>query len=370
MKRREFITLLGGAATAWPLAARAQQRAMPVVGLLSNASPGPYSDIVAAFRQGLSEAGKVQGRDVTIEYRWAEGQNDRLPGLVADLVRRQVAIIVTTGIPETLAAKAATRTIPIVFQVGVDPADIGIVPSLNRPGGNLTGVTNFNAEVGPKRLELLRELLPTAPVMALLVNPTNPTAAEILWRDVQAAAHLLGLQLHRLQASNDREIDDAFASLLRLRASALVIAPDVFFNTRSEQLAALTLRPRDARDLPVSLFCRCRRLDELRGQSYGVVPSGRPLHWPHSQGRESGGPASPPGHESRAVHQPQDRQGARYHRAAGAARAGRRGHRVMRRRDFITLLGGAAVTWPLAARAQQPAMPVIGFLSALSEKEV
>jgi putative ABC transport system substrate-binding protein len=182
---------------------------------------------VAAFRQGLSEAGKVEGRDVTIEYRWAEGQNDRLPGLVADLVRRQVAIIVTTGIPETLAAKAATRTIPIVFQVGVDPADIGIVPSLNRPGGNLTGVTNFNAEVGPKRLELLRELLPTAPVMALLVNPTNPTAAEILWRDVQAAAHLLGLQLHRLQASNDREIDDAFASLLRLRASALVIAPDV-----------------------------------------------------------------------------------------------------------------------------------------------
>jgi len=242
VRRREFITLLGGAAAAWPVTGRAQQPAMPVVGLLSNASPGPYSDIVAAFRQGLSEAGKVAGRDVTIEYRWAEGQNDRLPGLVADLVRRQVAIIVTTGIPETLAAKAATRTIPIVFQVGVDPADIGIVPSLNRPGGNLTGVTNFNAEVGPKRLELLRELLPTAPVMALLVNPTNPTAAEILWRDVQAAAHLLGLQLHRLQASNDREIDDAFASLLRLRASALVIAPDVFFNTRSEQLAALTLR--------------------------------------------------------------------------------------------------------------------------------
>jgi putative tryptophan/tyrosine transport system substrate-binding protein len=240
--RREFIATLGSAAAVWPLVARAQQPAMPVVGFLSGASSAPYAYIVAAFRQGLNEAGHVEGRNVTIEYRWAEGQNDRLPGLVADLVRRQVAIITTTGTPETLAAKAETRKIPIVFQVGTDPADIGLVPSLKRPGGNLTGVFNLNAEVGPKRLELLRELLPTAPVMALLVNPTSPTLAETLSRDVQAAAHILGVQLHRLQASNEREIDDAFAALAQLRASALVIAPDVFFNTRSEQLAALTLR--------------------------------------------------------------------------------------------------------------------------------
>jgi len=242
VKRREFVTLLAGAAaTAWPLAARAQQ-AMPVIGFLSSALPGPYAHILAAFRSGLKEAGYVEGRSVAIEYRWAEGQNDRLPELVADLVRRQVALIVATGTPESLAAKAATRKIPIVFQVGTDPADIGLVPSLNRPGGNLTGVTNLNAETGPKRLELLRELLPTAKVMALLVNPTSPTIAETLSRELQAAAPILGLQLHRLQASNEREIDDAFASLVRLRASALVISPDVYFNSRSGQLAALALR--------------------------------------------------------------------------------------------------------------------------------
>jgi putative tryptophan/tyrosine transport system substrate-binding protein len=162
--------------------------------------------------------------------------------LVADLVRREVALIVATGTPESFAAKAATRKIPIVFHVGTDPADIGLVPSLNRPGGNLTGVTNLNAEIGQKRLELLRELLPTAQVMALLVNPASPAIAETLSRDLQAAAPILGLQLHRLQASNEREIDDAFASLVRLRASALVISPDVYFNTRIEQLAALALR--------------------------------------------------------------------------------------------------------------------------------
>ena len=241
IRRREFITLLGGTA-AWPLAAQAQQPAMPVIGFLSSALPGPYAHILAAFRSGLKEAGYVEGRNVAIEYRWAEGQNDRLPGLVADLVRRQVALIVATGTPESLAAKASTRTIPIVFQVGIDPADIGLVPSLNRPGGNLTGVTNLNAEVGPKRLELLRELLPTAQVMVLLVNPTSPTIAETLSRELQAAAPFLGLQVHRLQASNEREIDDTFASLVRLRASALVISPDVYFNTRIAQLAALALR--------------------------------------------------------------------------------------------------------------------------------
>jgi len=245
MKRREFIALLGGGGlllAAKVKRARGQQPAMPVIGFLSSALPGPYAHVLAAFRSGLKEAGYVEGRSVAIEYRWAEGQNDRLPGLVADLVRRQIALIVATGTPESLAAKAATRKIPIVFQVGTDPADIGLVPSLNRPGGNLTGVTNLNAETGPKRLQLLRELLPTAQVMALLVNPTSPTIAETLSRELQAAAPILGLQLHRLQASNEREIDDAFASLVRLRASALVISPDVYFNTRIEQLAALALR--------------------------------------------------------------------------------------------------------------------------------
>jgi putative ABC transport system substrate-binding protein len=241
IERRKFLAMLGGAAASWPLAARAQQP-VPIIGFLSSALPGPYAYVLAAFRSGLKEAGYVEGRSVAIEYRWAEGQNDRLPGLVADLVRRQVALIVATGTPESLAAKAATRKIPIVFQVGTDPADIGLVPSLNRPGGNLTGVTNLNAETGPKRLELLRELLPMAKVMALLVNPTSPTIAETVSRELQAAALILGLQLHRLQASNEREIDDAFASLVRLRASALVISPDVYFNTRIEQLAALALR--------------------------------------------------------------------------------------------------------------------------------
>ena len=241
IQRREFITL-GGAVVALPLAARAQQPAVPVIGFLSSALPGPYAYVLAAFRSGLKEVGYVEGRNVAIEYCSAEGQNDRLPGLVADLVRRQVALIVATGTPESLAAKAATRTIPIVFHVGIDPADIGLVPSLNRPSGNLTGVTNLNAEIGPKRLELLRELLPTAQGMALLVNPTSPTIADTLSRELQAAAPILGLQVHRLQASNERQIDDAFASLVRLRASALVIAPDVYFNTRIEQLAALALR--------------------------------------------------------------------------------------------------------------------------------
>jgi putative ABC transport system substrate-binding protein len=241
IERRKFLAMLGGAAASWPLAARAQQP-VPIIGFLSSALPGPYAYVLAAFRSGLKEAGYVEGRSVAIEYRWAEGQNDRLPGLVADLVRRQVALIVATGTPESLAAKAATRKIPIVFQVGTDPADIGLVPSLNRPGGNLTGVTNLNAETGPKRLELLRELLPMAKVMALLVNPTSPTIAETVSRELQAAAPILGLQLHRLQASAEREIDDAFASLVRLRASALVISPDVYFNTRIEQLAALALR--------------------------------------------------------------------------------------------------------------------------------
>jgi putative ABC transport system substrate-binding protein len=242
VRRREFITLLGSAA-AWPLGARAQQQAaMPVIGFLGSASAGPYARMTAAFRQGLNETGYVESRNVAIEYRWAEGQNDRLPALAADLVRRQVTVIATTGTPETLAAKAATATIPIVFEVGIEPVQVGLVASLSRPSGNLTGVTNLNVEVGPKRLELLREVVPTATLMALLVNPTNPNNTESTTKDALAAARTLGVQLHVLHASTERDIDDAFAALVQLRAGALVIGSDVFFNSRREQLAALALR--------------------------------------------------------------------------------------------------------------------------------
>ena len=239
MQRREFITLLGGAA-AWPLAAMAQQATIPVVGFLNGASAWEFAHLAAAFRQGLSETGYVEGRNVLVEYRWAEGHYDRLPILVADLVRRQVAVIAANG-PAAVAAKAATATIPIVFNTGVDPVELGLVASLNHPGGNLTGVTDLAQELGPKRLELLHELVPTATVVAVLVNPSYP-GAEILLRDLQVAARTLALQIHVLHASTEHELDTAFASLVQLRAGALVIGPDSFFNSRSELLAALTVR--------------------------------------------------------------------------------------------------------------------------------
>jgi putative ABC transport system substrate-binding protein len=243
MRRREFITLLGGAASAWPLAARAQERAMSVIGFLDSGSPDLDVNVklVRAFRQGLSEAGYVEGRNVAIEYRWANNDNDRLQELAADLVRRLVTVIFASGgVRPALAAKAATSTIPIVFRIGADPVDAGLVASLNRPGGNLTGVTNLNVEVGPKRLELIHELVPTATI-AFLVNPTNLTT-ETLLRNAQAAAHTLGLQLHVLQASTEHEFDAVFATLAELRAGGLLIAADPLFSSRIEQLAALTVR--------------------------------------------------------------------------------------------------------------------------------
>jgi putative tryptophan/tyrosine transport system substrate-binding protein len=240
MKRREFITLLGGAA-AWPLAARAQQPAMPVIGFLGSASPDRWAGRMRAFHQGLSETGYAEGRNVAIEYRWAEGQNDRLGPLAAELVGRQVTVIVTPGsTPAALAAKAATTTIPIVFEVASDPVELGLVTSLARPGGNITGVTSLNAEVGPKRLELLHELVPTATVVGLLVNPTNPNLAELTTKNLHAAARSLGLKMHILHASADRDFDTVFATLNQLRADALVIGTDPFFSSRLEQLATLT----------------------------------------------------------------------------------------------------------------------------------
>jgi putative tryptophan/tyrosine transport system substrate-binding protein len=242
MRRRDFIALLGGAATSWPLAARAQQP-LPIIGFLSNASPNLYTKRLRYFREGLKEAGYVEGQNVAIEYRWAEGQNDRLPVLAAELVHRQVDVMVAGGgTPSALAAKAATATIPIVFAVAVDPVKIGLVGSLNRPGSNVTGITNLNVEVGPKRLELLRELVPTATVIALLVNPTSPSLSEPFTRALKGAASTLGLQLHVLQASTDHDFDRVFAALAQLRAGALVIGPDTFFNARIDELAALTLR--------------------------------------------------------------------------------------------------------------------------------
>jgi putative ABC transport system substrate-binding protein len=239
MRRRDFIALLGGAAT-WPVTARAQQPALPVIGILGSTSSG---DQLRAFRQGLSETGYVDGQNVAIEYRWADEQNDRLPALAPDLVRRQVAVIaIAGGTVAALAAKQATSTIPIVFEIGTDPVAVGLVASLNRPGGNLTGVTNLSAELAPKQLELLHELIPTATIMAALINPTNSTNAEALSRGLQAAAGALGLQLHVLHASTERDLDAAFATLVQLRTSALVIGADPFFNSRIEQLVAMTIR--------------------------------------------------------------------------------------------------------------------------------
>jgi len=245
MKRRAFITLLGGAAAAWPLAARAQQRTMPVIGFLHGASPGPYARFLIGFHQGLKEAGYTEGANVAVEYRWAEERYDRLPALAADLVDRHVTVIAAAGsTPAALAAKAATTTIPIVFLVGGDPVASGLVTSLARPGGNLTGVTNLTAEVGPKRLEMLHAVIPTAITIALLVNPKSPDLSEPQVQELQVAARRLGLQLHVLNASTDREIDAAFATMVQLRAGGLVIGADALFSSRAEQLAALALRHR------------------------------------------------------------------------------------------------------------------------------
>jgi putative ABC transport system substrate-binding protein len=242
MRRRKFIMLLGGLA-AWPLPLSAQQPVIPAIGFLGSESPALSASLLRIFHQGLGETGYVEGQNVAIEYRWAEGQNDRLPALAADLVRRQVSVIAAPGTtPAALAAKAATATIPIVIFTAGDPVALGLVASLNRPGGNVTGTTSLAGELAPKRLSLLHELLPTATVMALLVNPSNPTLAESTTREVQATARTLGLQLHILRASAERDFDTVFATMLQLKATALVIAVDSFFTGRREQLAALALR--------------------------------------------------------------------------------------------------------------------------------
>jgi putative ABC transport system substrate-binding protein len=241
MRRREFITLFGGVAVTWPLAARAQQTAMPVIGFINAASAQNYARQLAAFHKGLAETGYVNGQNVLIEYRWADDQNDRLPAMAADLVHREVAVIAATSTPAAVAAKATTMTIPIVLEMGGNPIELGLVASLSRPGGNVTGVTSLSLELAPKRLELLHELLPAVRVMALLVDLTDSTTANTTVSEVQTAAQAFGLQLHVLHASRERDFEGVFAKLSQLGAGGLVVAGGPFFVSYREQLAAMAL---------------------------------------------------------------------------------------------------------------------------------
>jgi putative tryptophan/tyrosine transport system substrate-binding protein len=252
MNRREFITLLGGAAAAWPLAARAQQPEMPVVGFLNSGSSDTFAPLVAGFREGLREAGYVEGRNVAIDFRWSEGQYDRLPALAADLVRRRVAIIVVSGgAVSALAAKAATSTIPVLFVIGDDPIKFGLVPSLNRPGGNITGITLFISTLMAKRFELLSEVMPVASAICLLVNPKNPNA-ETDAKDMESAARVSGRELRVLNASTESEIDSAFKTIVEQRAGALLLGTDPFFYSRRNKFLVLAAR----HGIPAIYFAR------------------------------------------------------------------------------------------------------------------
>jgi putative ABC transport system substrate-binding protein len=265
LKRRDFITLLGSAAAAWPAPARAQQL-MPVIGFLGGTSPDTFADRLRAFRQGLKDTGYVESENVAIEYRWAGNKIDHLPELATELVRRNVTVIVATGgAASAFAAKAATRTIPIVFGVGEDPVGLGLVASLARPGGNLTGINFFSTELSAKRLELLRELVPGAARVAVLVNPTSPLNTDTTLRDVEPAARAMGLQIQVLKASTSHEIDAAFATLARDRPDALFVGPDVFFVSRRLQLANMAARH------AVPMTSGSRDLAEVGGlMSYGT----------------------------------------------------------------------------------------------------
>ena len=348
MRWRDFITMAGATAASWPVAARAQQSALPVVGFISGVSADASARFAIAFREGLNETGAIEGKTVTVEYYWLGGQFDHLPALVGDLVRRQVAVIATpAGTAAAVAAKAATAIIPIVFALGEDPVHLGLVAGLARPGANVTGINFFSVELVAKRLRLLRDLVPKAVRLAVLVNPANTLIAGITSREVREAAPVIGLQVQILNATTIGEIDAAFATLARDRPDALFVAGDAFFTGRRSQIVALTARER----LPAAYSQR----DYV--QAGGLMSYGTDLAEAfHQVGIYTGAAID----QIRVRAQPQDRKGARPRRAAGSPVHCRRGDRV-RRREFIAALAVVGAL-PLAARAQQQPLPVVAFV--------
>src|SRR5262249_39857254 len=344
-RRREFITLLGGAA-AWPLAAQAQQAALPVVGFLNSAAPDLYAPFVQAFRQGLAETGYVEGQNVAIEFRWAEGRLDQLPELLSDLIRRQVAVIAATSTPGALAARAANTTIPIVFTTANDPVRLGLVASLSRPGGNMTGATQLNMEVAPKRLQIFHELIPAATDFAHLVNPADPIVAEIGIAELEVAARALGLKLHVLNAASEADFERVIATVAQRQFGGLVVGVGILF-TGCEPTAWGPCRAlRGACDLSGPRVHRRGRTHELRRQHYRFLPLGWRLRGPHPQGRKAGRPSDPAIQQGRNDHQSQVRERARAHLPDHAARSCRRG-------DRMSAPGKAGAIQPLEDRSKQ-----------------
>jgi putative tryptophan/tyrosine transport system substrate-binding protein len=368
MRRREFIALVGGAAASSlcrPVAA--QQQAMPVVGFISSLEGRAERGQVAAFNRGLNELGYIEGQNVRVEYRWAQGQYDRLPALADELVRRQVTVIFASAPPAVLAVKAATSTIPIVFQMGADPVELGIVASLNRPGGNVTGITTLTDGLEAKRLEVLYQLMPNASAIDVLVNPKFPNVGRQL-SDLQQGARALGVQLRILDAGIDAELATAFETLTQRQASLLLVAADPFFLSRRDQIVELAAHHALPAVYSFREYVVAGGLMSYGSSLAEAFRSARHLCRQNSQGRKTRRPSSAAVYEGRACLEHEDREVARSHVPSLASRSRRRGDR-MRRRDFIGLVGGAAATWPLAAHARQQAMPVIGFLSASSPTE-